>query len=225
MAVSIDRLAAIRIKNNISKSKLARIAGLSKSMITLAEKKESHEFKFSDGIRICKHLNISAEYLLEYSDNESPYVFADTKDENTFVYNNHNEVITTNYDSWFDKLNSSNNQSNIDIKNQSRNSEYISSFNERSNLAIKAKQNELKNRVRAGDVMVFDQYQKIEAGDDILLDTNFETVGSVAWIRDDLIAIDINDERTIIDRRNYDKRMCVLIAIIQQAGIRQFNVD
>ena len=231
MAVSIERLAAIRNKNNVSKSTLAKVIGLSKSLITLAEKKKEHEFKFSDGIVMCKYLNISPEYLLSYIDNESPYIYANIQNGNTVIYDKNDKILTTNPDSEFNKINYvGKGTNNLQVLNKSINQsfiEYIAAFNSTSHIAIKSKKNELKNRVRAGDVMIFDQHKKSETGDDVLLSnkSDNEIIGTIGWMHDNSIAIDINDERMIIDNNDGDVKILVLVAIIPHAGIRRTNVD
>ena len=105
--------------------------------------------------------------------------------------------------------------------------EHIAAFDSTSHIAIKSKKNELKNRVRAGDVMIFDQHKKSETGDDVLLSnkSDNEIIGTIGWMHDNSIAIDINDERMIIDNNDGDVKILVLVAIIPHAGIRRTNVD
>lgn len=236
MAVRTERLAACRTKKGISKAALAREVGLSKSLFTLAEKKDEHEFKFTEGIKLCKALNVSAEYLLGLIEKETPYIYADqptNNDDIIAVCDYHDKIISKVDSDKFSLLNENSAGDNktyvvdhIYPKNKTS-FEYINLLPNCGHVAVRADKRLLNGRVRCGDVMLIDEVKQFEPGDDVIIKNEGNTfdVGTVAWIRENGTAIDINDERFIINCEDKLKDISTLIAVIPPAGIAHLSVD
>lgn len=87
----LNRIKEIRKEKEISQEEISKTLGMKQTQYSRYERGEN-EIKVNVLIDICKALNVSADYILELTDNPEPHWEKKTKSNNVFTnsFNNIN---------------------------------------------------------------------------------------------------------------------------------------
>ena len=84
---ALKRIKEVRKEKGLTQAKLSKIIGMEQTQYSRYERGEN-EIKVNVLIDICKALNVSADYILELTDEQHPVGYRITNIENSFNGNN-----------------------------------------------------------------------------------------------------------------------------------------
>ena len=84
---ALKRIKEVRKEKGLTQAKLSKIIGMEQTQYSRYERGEN-EIKVNVLIDICKALNVSADYILELTDEKHPAGYRITNIENSFNGNN-----------------------------------------------------------------------------------------------------------------------------------------
>ena len=84
---ALKRIKEVRKEKGLTQAKVAKIIGMEQTQYSRYERGEN-EIKVNVLIDICKALNVSADYILELTDEQHPAGYRITNIENSFNGNN-----------------------------------------------------------------------------------------------------------------------------------------
>lgn len=84
---ALKRIKEVRKEKGLTQAKVAKIIGMEQTQYSRYERGEN-EIKVNVLIDICKALNVSADYILELTDEQHPDGYRITNIENSFNGNN-----------------------------------------------------------------------------------------------------------------------------------------